>query len=290
MFSRTLTEKSMKSYSESIEGLKNAIQNADAVLIGAGSGLSTAAGFTYTGERFYSLFLDFIKKYHFTDMYSGGFYPYETLEEYWAWWSRYIHCNRYTDIPKNTYKSLLKLVENKNYFVITTNVDHCFQKSGFDKDKLYYMQGDYGLLQCSKPCHQKTYDNEEIIKRMVESEQNMRIPSELIPRCPICNAPMVPNLRADDTFVQDEGWYIAEQRYNNFIENYKDRKIVFLELGVGYNTPVWIKYPFWEMTAENQDAVYACINYDNVAIPDRIVNQSVCIKSDINRVLSDLMK
>lgn len=217
------------------------IDRADAIVIGAGAGLSTSAGFTYSRERFSKYFSDFEKKYGFHDMYTGGFYPYQTLEEYWAYWSRYIEVNRYQDIPKPVYEDLLGLIKDKEYFIITTNVDHCFQKAGFDKKRLFYIQGDYGLLQCSVPCCQKTYDNKEIISRMVKEQKDMRIPTELIPKCPVCKKPMTVNLRSDNHFVEDEGWHKAASRYNNFIQQYKNRNVLFLELGVGYNTPGIIK-------------------------------------------------
>lgn len=230
--------------------LKHALEEAEAVVIGAGAGLSASAGFTYSGERFERYFGDFIEKYHISDMYSGGFYPYETPEEYWAWWSRHIYCNRYVDAPKTVYFRLCQQMKDKNYFVLTTNVDHQFQKSGFAKKRLFYTQGDYGLWQCSKACHNKTYDNEEAVRRMVSEQKEMKIPSGLLPFCPVCGAPMTMNLRQDETFVQDEGWYSAAERYREFIQDHKDGRIVFLELGVGGNTPGIIKYPFWQMTHE----------------------------------------
>ena len=210
MFSKIWTKKSTESYSRQIEQLQTEFQQADAVLIGAGSGLSASAGFTYSGERFQTYFGDFAEKYGIRDMYSGGFYPYSSLEEYWAWWSRHIYYNRYVDIPKPTYQKLLEIVKDKDYFVLTTNVDHCFQKAGFDKKKLFYTQGDYGLWQCSDPCHEKTYDNKETVLQMLKEQSDMRIPSELVPHCPVCGKPMTMNLRCDNTFVQDEGWYAAQ--------------------------------------------------------------------------------
>lgn len=268
--------------------LKEAIQTADAIVIGAGAGLSTSAGFTYDGERFQNKFSDFERKYGFHDMYSGGFYPYATAEEYWAYWSRYIFINRYEDAPVPVYQTLLELVQGKDYFVLSTNVDHCFQKAGFDKKRLFYTQGDYGLFQCSEPCHQKTYDNEARIRQMVAEQQNMKIPSDLIPHCPICGKPMTMNLRSDKKFVQDEGWYEAAERYNLFLRRYDKIRILFLELGVGYNTPVIIKYPFWYMTAKNTRATYACINLEQAACPKEIECQSICINDDIGVTLSNL--
>ena len=271
-----------------MERLKAALQDCDAVVIGAGSGLSTAAGFTYTGERFEQHFSDFAQKYGIQDMYSGGFYPFATPEEHWAYWSRYIYINRYQDAPKPVYDAILKLVQDKDYFVITTNVDHCFQKAGFDKKRLFYTQGDYGLFQCSEPCCQETFDNEAVIREMVKRQENMKIPTELLPTCPHCGKPLTMNLRCDDTFVEDEGWHRAAERYENFLRTREGQKILFLELGVGYNTPVIIKYPFWQMTAKNPKAIYACINQGQAVCPQEIERQSVCINADIGQVLQSL--
>ncbi len=268
----------------SLEKAKKKLESADAIVIGAGAGLSASAGFTYSGKRFKDNFPDFIEKYGFKDMYSAGFYPYGTLEEYWAYWSHYIFINRYQDAPKPVYDNLYKLVRDKDYFVLTTNVDHCFQKTGFDKRRLFYTQGDYGLWQCSKPCHNKTYDNESEIKKMVSQQKNMRIPTELVPHCPVCGAPMSMNLRADDTFVEDSGWKKAAGRYRDFIQRHKGRKILFLELGVGGNTPGIIKYPFWRMTAENPKAAYICINYGEAVCPKEIEERAICIDGDIGEV------
>ena len=288
MFSRIWTKPSTKSCSKPMERLKAALQDCDAVVIGAGSGLSTAAGFTYTGERFEQHFSDFSQKYGIRDMYSGGFYPFSTPEEFWAYWSRYIYINRYMDAPKPVYDDLLKLVQGKDYFVITTNVDHCFQKASFDKKRLFYTQGDYGLFQCSRPCCQKTYDNEEIVRQMVEQQCNMRVPSELVPHCPVCGRPMTMNLRCDDTFVEDEGWHRAAERYANFLRTREGQKILFLELGVGNNTPVIIKYPFWQMTAKNPNATYVCINLGEAYAPREIEARSICINADIGSVLKQI--
>lgn len=275
---------------QAIEKVNQIMHHADAVVIGAGAGLSTSAGFTYSGKRFEENFSDFIEKYGFRDMYSAGFYPFETLEEYWAYWSRYIFINRYQDAPKEVYHDLYRLVQNKDYFVLTTNVDHCFQKAGFDKQQLFYTQGDYGLWQCGEPCHNKTYDNESIVKKMVAEQKDMRIPSELIPRCPVCGAPMSMNLRADHTFVEDNGWHTAAIRYQDFIRRHKEARVVYLELGVGGNTPGIIKYPFWQMTAENPNASYICINYGEAACPKEIAERSVCIDGDIGEVLRQAME
>lgn len=283
-----LLKKSTDTRAQSIAHLRDAINNADAVVIGAGAGLSTSAGFEYSGERFKKYFSDFEAKYGFHDMYSGGFYPYAAPEEYWAYWSRYILVNRYMDAPKPVYDKLLELVRGKDYFVITTNVDHCFQKAGFDKKRLFYTQGDYGLLQCSKPCRQETFENEALIREMTARQENMRVPSELIPRCPYCGRPLTVNLRSDDNFVEDEGWHQAAERYENFLRTRENTRVLYLELGVGYNTPVIIKYPFWQMTVKNPKATYACVNYGEAAAPDAIARQSICIDGDIGEVLEKL--
>ncbi|MBO4650309.1 MAG: Sir2 silent information regulator family NAD-dependent deacetylase [Clostridiales bacterium] len=277
-------------YSDKIKRLKEAIQDADAIVIGAGAGLSTSAGFAYSGERFEKYFSDFGKKYGFTDMYSGGFYPYKDPEEMWAYWSRYIFINRYMDAPKPVYDELLDLVKEKEYFVLTTNVDHCFQKAGFDKERLFYTQGDYGLFQCSEPCKEVTYDNEKIIREMMDKQADMKIPTELLPKCPNCGKPLTMNLRSDDKFVEDDGWKLACSRYEVFLETHKTGKIIFLELGVGFNTPGIIKFPFWQMTVKNPEATYVCINFSDADCPEQIRDRSICIEGDIGQVLEDVRK
>lgn len=290
MFLRTSTCKSTENYYDKTDRLKNELKTADAIVIGAGAGLSTSAGMSYSGERFEKTFSDFHQKYGITDMYSGGFYPFETLEEYWAWWSRHILVNRYEAGVGKPYTDLLELVKDKDYFVLTTNVDHQFQLAGFDKKRLFYTQGDYGLWQCSKPCHSRTYDNEDAVRQMAAEQKDMKIPSELVPHCPICGAPMNVNLRCDDTFVEDDGWHKASERYNDFIRRHENLHILFLELGVGANTPVIIKYPFWRMTAKNPKAVYTCVNYGESFCPKEITRQSICIDDDIGKVLSQLLE
>ena len=288
-----------------IGALAQAIKAADAVVVGAGAGLSAAAGFDYAGARFRAHFADFEDKYGFHDMYTGGFYPYPTLGAQWAYWSRYIWINRYTDPPRPVYQALLELVKDKDYFILTTNVDHCFQKAGFDKKRLFYTQGDYGLWQCSRPCHDSTYDNERAVRSMLEAQgfapggagelplpagtaPRMEIPPELVPRCPKCGAPMAMNLRSDDTFVQDGGWYAAAARYQDFLRRHQAGRVLYLELGVGYNTPGIIKYPFWQRTAQNPEAVYACLNLSQAGCPPEIRGQSICLDGDLAALLEKL--
>ena len=288
MFSRILTQPSAVICSGQIDRLRRALDEADTVLIGAGAGLSASAGFVYDGERFERYFSDFQKKYGIRDMYSGGFYPYASQEESWAYWSRYVWVNRYMDPPKPVYDELLALVKDKDYFVLTTNVDHCFQKAGFDKKRLFYTQGDYGLWQCSEPCCQKTWDNEETVRRMVAEQRDMRVPTELVPHCPVCGRPMTMNLRCDNTFVQDEGWYAAYSRYEDFLRRHGNAKVVYLELGVGGNTPVIIKYPFWKMTYQNAKAFYVCVNLSESCCPKEIQKRSICLNRDIGTALHEL--
>ena len=301
-----------QNYDEKLKKLKEELENADAVVIGAGAGLSASAGLDYSGEKFEKYFGDFAEKFGIRDMYSGGFYPFPDEETMWAWWSRHIYVNRYVSPPKPVYGMLLDLVKGRDYFVITTNVDHQFQKAGFDKERLFYTQGDYGLWQCSTPCHTRTYDNKEKVVKMLYaqgfaigenselavpetedgrtdfSQLSMRVPSGLIPYCPVCGEMMAMNLRADDTFVEDEGWHKASAAYAKFLQEHKDKHILFLELGVGGNTPGIVKYPFWQMTNQWPDATYACLNFDEAYAPDEIKAKSICINGDIGNILKKL--
>ena len=290
MFSRIWTQKSTGNSWDETQRLAQALRDADGVVVGAGAGLSTSAGLTYSGERFEKNFGDFREKYGIRDMYSGGFYPYRTQEEYWAWWSRQIMVNRYDLAPMPVYENLLKLLAGKDYFVLTTNVDHQFQLAGVEKGRLFYTQGDYGLWQCAKPCAQETYDNEEMVRRMVAQQRDMKIPAELIPRCPRCGGAMTMHLRIDDTFVQDAGWYAAAGRYEAFLRRHRGANLLFLELGVGSNTPGIIKYPFWRMTAQNRRATYACVNLGEAVCPEEIRGRSLCLNRDIGDVLRELVE
>lgn len=273
---------------EKILQIKDALQRSECVIIGGGAGLSSAAGFSYSGERFEKYFPDFIKKYGFSDMYTAGFYPFETLEEYWAYWSRYVYVNRYMEGAGTLYKKLFKMISHKDYFVITTNVDHQFQKAGFDKNRLFYVQGDYGLFQCEEPCCMETFYNKEVILQMVKRQKDMKIPTELIPKCPYCSRNLTMNLRCDDNFVEDEGWHYAQIRWENFLKKHQKDKILLLELGVGFNTPGIIKYPFWEIAANNCKAVYVCINKGESFCPEEISGRSVCINADICKIVEKI--
>ena len=280
----------MKNFSENIQKLETEIETAEAIVIGAGAGISVSSGFVYSGSRFDRNFSDFHEAYGITDMYSGGFYPFPSIEEYWAWWSRMIWINRYECGVGKPYSDILSLVCNKDYFIITTNVDHQFQRAGFDKKRLFYTQGDYGLFQCSEPCHQKTYDNEDAIRKMIDEQSNMKIPSSLIPLCPVCGKPLTTNLRIDDRFVQDDGWYASACCYEDFLRRHNGMHILFLELGVGMNTPGIIKYPFWRMVMENENALYCTVNKGQVYVPSEIKNKSIIIDDDIGYVITQLIK
>ena len=294
-------------YEEQVRKLKEKMQNMEAIVLGAGSGLSTAAGLTYSGERFQKYFFDFAKKYPIRDIYSGGFFPFESPEEFWAWWSRHIYFNRYIDAPSDVYGNLKKIVEGKDYFVLTTNVDHQFQRAGFEKERLFYIQGDYGLFQSSRPTVAKTYDNQEIVEKMLEAQGfvrdnwgifqlpedkklKMSIPTELIPICPDDGLPMAMNLRADENFVEDAGWKMAAKRYQDFLHSHKGKHVLYWELGVGMNTPVIIKFPFWQYTEENPNAYYACLNLGEAGCSRAISDRSICLNADIGQVLRDLLK
>lgn len=327
MFGNTWLKTPDKPYSESVRELREALNSCDAVVIGAGSGLSAAAGYRYSGELFERYFWDFQSKYGIRDMYSGGFYPFPDIETFWAWWGRHIWVNRYSPIPSDLYEKLFALVKGRDYFVLTTNVDHCFQRAGFDKKRLFYTQGDYGLFQSVSPhgaSKKKTYDNEEMVRKMVLSQGfeisgngelivsdrgriRMSVDKDLIPVCPDDGCAMVPNLRSDDTFVEDAGWHEAAASYGDFLalhgieaygfftedstekvsRSYRG-KVLFLELGVGANTPGIIKYPFWQYTAENENALYACLNMGDAAAPKEISDRSILIDGDIAQAVADL--
>ena len=280
----------MENDNENIQKLKNLIKETNTIIIGAGAGLSTSAGMLYAGKEFEKNFGDFIQKYNFKDLYSASFFDFKDQQEFWAFWSRLIHYERYTMPPKPVYQNLYSLIKNKNYFVITTNVDHFFQRTGFDKQKLFYTQGDYGLLQCKKPCHNKTYDNEKQIEEMFKEQKDMKIPKELIPKCPVCKGEMFPNLRGGDYFVEDEGWHKAAERYEDFLRKNKNGKILFIDLGSGMNTPSIFKFPFMRMTYNNKNAVYVAINKGEAFCIEEIESQSICINRDIGEVLKELLK
>jgi len=273
---------------EKILKIKDVLMGEDAIVIGAGAGLSTSAGLTYGGKRFETHFSDFIQKYGMENMYSAGFYPFETQEEKWAYWSKHIFYNRYHVGETEVYSNLFKLLHQKNYFVLTTNVDHQFLLSGFENEKLFATQGDYGLFQCAKGCHKKLYDNESEVRAMIEHQKECKIPAYLVPKCPVCGGDMEVNLRVDGYFVEDEDWHKAADKYSVFLEENQTKKIIFLELGVGMNTPGIIKYPFWQMTNKWKNSLYICINKGQAWAPDEIRERSICIDGDIGQILKSI--
>ncbi len=271
-----------------VEMIRETLQQAQAIVIGAGAGLSAAAGLTYGGERFRRYFGDFIRKYGMTDMYSAGFYPFETQEEKWAYWSRHIYYNRYDQPAGKTYLDLYRLVRDQPYFVLTTNVDHQFWLAGFDNQRIFATQGDYGLFQCAGACHKTLYDNEAQVREMIACQKDCRIPTELVPKCPVCGGEMEVNLRCDGNFVEDGAWERASVRYREFLRENMGRRVVFLELGVGMNTPGIIKFPFWQMTARWPQAFYICVNLDQAWAPEEIRDRSLCLNGDLSRILEKL--
>jgi NAD-dependent SIR2 family protein deacetylase len=294
------------SYQKSIQQLSDVLAQADAVLVGAGSGLSTAAGLDFAGERLQRYFGDFAAKYGMPDMYSGCFSNFESRAERWAYWSRWAWFNRFETIPKPTLQHLKALLTGKDHFVLTTNIDHTFIRAGFDKQKLCYTQGDFGLLQCSGPCHDKTYDDKDLLRQMIAAQGyvedaqghfhapedhavRMTVPEDLIPHCPVCGREMDFNLFWDDRFVRDKGWHIAHDRYEAWLSEHKTGKMLYLELGVGFNSPGVIKYPFWQMTADNPDAVFATIDLNQPCTWKSIMDRSIVIQGDLDQAVSDLM-
>lgn len=275
-------------YENQINIVKNLINDADAIIIGAGSGLSASCGLTYSGERFYKYFQDFIDRYEMKDMYSAGFYPFKTQEEKWAYWSRHIYYNRYDVSEGKTYIDLYNIIKDKNYFILTTNVDHQFQISGFESERIFATQGDYGNFQCAKACHKKLYNNELQVREMIEKQKNCIIPKNLVPRCPICGGNMEVNLRCDSYFVEDDLWNKSFKRYEEFLDENKKKKLLLIELGVGMNTPAIIKFPFWNMTYNYKNAFYVCVNKGEAYAPKEILTKSLCVNKDIAKVVKDL--
>ena len=257
----------MKDTSENISRLKKIFDDTDNILIGAGAGLSTASGIEYSGRRFEDNFRDFIKKYDFTDMYTSGFYPFETEEEKWAYWSKHIYLNNVGMSATPLYEKIHELVKDKNYFVITTNVDDQFYKASFDSDRIFRMQGSYRYIQCQKACHDKLYDNTQLVKEMIDSiDDDLRIASELVPKCPVCGGPMDTNLRKDNYFVEDEYWHAQKDAYVNYLNSVKNENTLLLEFGVGFNTPSIIRFPFEEMAFNNDKWTLARINKDHLEL------------------------
>ncbi len=277
----------MEEYKLRINKMKQLLKEADCILIGAGSGLSTAAGLKYSGENFQKNYKEFMQKYHFEDLYSASFYEFKTQEEKWAFFSKMILLNRYNK-PLTLYKELYDIVKDKNYFVITTNVDGQFEISGFDKEKIFAVQGDYKYLQCENACHNKLYDNSEIVKKWTANMKECKIPSEIVMKCPVCGGNMDMNLRKDDKFVQDENWYKQLKAYKDFLKEMKNKNVVLLEIGVGFNTPGIIRFPFEKMTMENSKTRLIRINKDYLKCFLDIEDKTITFNEEVKQILDDL--
>ncbi|RTR40564.1 Sir2 silent information regulator family NAD-dependent deacetylase [Shewanella canadensis] len=264
------------------------LQECDAVLIGAGSGLSTAAGLEYGGERFQRHFPDYIAKYGMTDMYSAGFYPFASLQDKWGFRSRQVKLNRYDAKVGDVYLKLLDLVRHKPYFIITTNVDAQFERAGFDKRNIFAVQGDYGKFQCTVPCHNKLYDNESQISAMAAQQADCQIPSELVPYCPNCGEPMMLHVRIDNTFVENSNWHAAKQGYSEFLGQFHNQKLLLLELGVGFNTPTIIRFPFEQFSRQFPHTHLIRLNKDDARSQDKLKAHNLLVEDDICQWLNKL--
>ena len=277
-----------KSYNERILQAKQAIKQAEYIIIGAGAGLSTAAGLEYCGENFKSNYKEFIEKYHFEDLYSASFYDFKTQEEKWAFFAKMIKLNRYNENPLKLYQELYKIVKNKEYFVLSTNVDGQFYNSGFDRNKVFEVQGDYEYLQCENACHNKLYDNRELVEKWIQNTRDCEIPSNLVMKCPVCGGNMDMNLRKDANFVQDSNWYNMSQKYEEFLDKTKNKNVVLLEIGVGFNTPGIIRFPFEQMTANNKKTMLIRINKDYPLPMLEIKSKTISFAEDTNKIIEDL--
>lgn len=278
----------MEEYSSRILQAKQAIKQADYIIIGAGSGLSTAAGLLYSGEKFEKDFREFIEKYHFDNLYSASFYEFKTQEEKWAFFAKMIKLNRYNEKPLKLYQELYEIVKNKEYFVLSTNVDGQFYNSGFDKDKIFEVQGDYSYLQCENACHNKLYNNKELVEKWLRNTKNCKIPSDLVMKCPVCGGNMDMNLRKDANFVQDKNWYRQSEKYEDFLSRSKGKNVVLLEIGVGFNTPGIIRFPFERMTAISEKTTLIRINKDYPNPMLEIKNKTISFDEDTNKIIEDL--
>lgn len=280
-------------YEEQIKQAAKQIKEADRILIGAGAGLSTAAGLTMGGSRFTDNFKDFIEKYggpYMRDMYCAGFYPFPSEQAKWGYWSKSGMVNRVLPGALPLYKKIYKLVETKEHFVLTTNVDHQFLLSGFDEENVFATQGDYGLIQCKRGCHPKTYDAVKRFKQMDAARRDCSIPSYMVPKCPVCGGPMEMNLRSDQYFVEDEAWHKSEKRFGEFLRKCENQKTVLLELGVGFNTPTIIRFPFEKLVREHKDMSLIRLNLDEAVVPEEFEERVIGIDEDMVKSVEDLRK
>lgn len=275
-------------YEDQVKQAVRAIKNADYILIGAGAGLSAAAGLTYGGKRFEDNFPEFIKKYGMTDMYSAGFYPFPSEEARWGYWSKHVYVNRIAPDALPLYKKLYHLVKNKSYFVLTTNADHQFYKAGFGNDKIFATQGDYGLIQCMKGCHNKVYDDIKMMNQMHQARNDCLIPSYMVPQCPVCGGKMTMNLRCDQYFVEDDAWHEAEKNFGTFLKKCKNKKTVLLELGVGFNTPTIVRFPFEQLAKKHKNMTLIRLNSEEAIVPEHLGDRAIGIQANMNKSIEDM--
>ena len=276
---------------ERIERARTLLEGADRVLVGAGAGLSAAAGLRYDGERFHRGFAPFIERYGMTDMYSAGFYPFPSEEDRWAYWARHVWANRYEPPALPLYRCLLEAIHGKEWFVLTTNVDAQFEKAGFDPARIFAVQGDYGFNQCARGCHDSLYPNRELVEDILAAADEgdpTRAPSGLVPHCPVCGGPMAAHLRIDGAFVENAAWHDARERCLRFAEGVRDERTVLLELGVGWNTPSIIRLPF-DRLATSCDAPLVRLNRDDARVPDGREGRAAGLQGDIAELLPQIL-
>ncbi len=279
----------MNSFNEKIQMAREKLDQADAIVIGAGAGLSAAAGLDYSGPEFKKEFADYIDKYKFPDLYSSSFYDFPTEEERWARWARHIDYARFRPDAFPLYRELLELVKDRNYFVITTNVDVQFRKAGFDPEKIFEVQGDYGLMQCAVGCHPKVYSDKETVENILHHSHDLTVDSAYVPVCPVCGGNMDVHVRKNQFFVQDENWDKAAERYEKFMAHYADKgSVVLLELGIGFNTPAIIRYPFEQITYRNPKATLIRLNSDYPHGPKETAARTISFTENMEKVISNL--
>ena len=275
-----------------IEKARVTLAKAERVLIGAGAGLSTAAGLTYSGGRFRRYFSSFIERYGMTDMYSAGFYPFPTDADRWAYWAHHAWVNCLGVGATSLYRQIFTWVQSRDYFVITTNVDKQFEKAGFESTRLFETQGDYAHIQCAQGCHSKIYENETVFRAIEEDTEwgkRTRVMDEfLLPRCPVCGGRMGMHLRCDNTFIQTNAWYEAKARYDAFVAEMLEKPTVLLELGVGWNTPVWIRMPF-ERLSVALDIPLVRMNFGESYVDPSIL-KGVGVDGDIAQLLPRVLE
>ncbi|WP_029608954.1 deacetylase SIR2 [Mycoplasma simbae] len=277
--------------STNIKQLYNLIEQAEAIVLGIGSGMTSADGIGYTGARFEANFKDFIDEFKFLDMLQASVYHFDNIQNYWAFHSRFMELNYFDQPASESFLKLKEFLANKNYFIITTNSDNALEAAEFDEDKIFYIQGKYNLLQCSQMCHNRRYSNDDAVRKMIAEQKNMKVDLDIIPRCPECNDFLEVNKRLKGKgMVEDERFFGEKAKYEYFIEQNKDKKILFWEIGVGYSTPMLIKHPFWEMTQKYQNAHYLAMNNKSYRLPAELKPKTTVWTQDIKETIASLLK